>query len=201
MRNLFILLFILGGSAAFSQDFNKSLASARTSYSSGNLEDARFNLENALREIEITIGKEILKVLPTTLGGMNYNVKEDNVSAMTGGLAGGLYVHRTFGNPAEKNASLDVISDSPLMAGVNAILSMPMVMNSGDSGQKVIKIQGYKSLLTRLADDTGQVTGYDVQTPFGNSMLTLHYAGNTTEAEVTQLANSLPLEKIIKLAK
>ena len=87
------------------------------------------------------------------------------------------------------------------MAGISAILSMPMIMNSGDGNQKVIKIQGYKTLLSKQADENGQVTGYDVQTPFGSSMLTLHYNGNITEVEITKLANGIPLEKIISVAQ
>jgi hypothetical protein len=182
------------------QEFDKSLASAKSAYSSGNLEDARFNLENALREVDVAIGKEVMKVLPTTLGTLHYNAKEDNVTGMSASFAG-LYVHRTYGTAQDKNAYIDIVSDSPMMAGISAILSMPMIMNSGDNNQKVIKVQGYKTLLTKQADENGQVTGYDVQTPFGNSMLTLHYSGNITEAEITKLANSIPIEKIVSVAQ
>jgi hypothetical protein len=87
------------------------------------------------------------------------------------------------------------------MAGINAILSMPMIMNSADSHQKVIKVQGYKTLLTRQTNENGDTSGYDVQTPFGSSMLTLHYSGNISEADITKLANSIPLEKIIAIAQ
>jgi hypothetical protein len=202
MKKINLIFFgLITTAVVFGQDFSKSVASARSAYTAGNLEDARFNMENALRDIDIVIGKEILKVLPASLGSMASNTKDDNVTGMSGGLAGGLYVHRTYGKPTERNAVLDIISDSPLMAGVNAILSMPMIMNTGDANQKVVKIQGYKSLLTRQTNETGQTSGYDVQTPFGNSMLTLHCTGAFTEAEVTQLANGLPLEKIIKLAQ
>jgi len=182
------------------QEFDKSLASAKSAYNSGNLEDARFNLENALREVDVAIGKEIMKVLPTTLGTLAYNAKEDNVSGMSASFAG-LYVHRTYGIAENKNANIDIVSDSPIMAGISAILSMPMIMNLGDGNQKVIKVQGYKTLLTKQADENGQVTGYDVQTPFGNAMFTLHYNGNISEAEITKLASSIPLEKIIRIAQ
>ena len=181
------------------QEFDKSLASAKAAYSSGNLEDARFNLENALREVDIAIGKEVLKVLPTTVGTLAYNAKDDNVTGMSSSFAG-LYVHRTYGTAEDKNANIDIVSDSPMLAGINAILSMPIAMG-GDGSQKVIKVQGYKTLLTKQSDENGKVSGYDVQTPFGNSMLTLHYTGNITEAEITKLANSLPLEKIISIAQ
>ena len=201
MKNVILSILMLSlCTLVLAQEFDKNLASAKTAYNSGNLEDARFNLENALREVDIAIGKEVLKVLPTTLGTLAYNSKDDNVTGMSSSFAG-LYVHRTYGLAEDKNANIDIISDSPMMAGINAILSMPMVMNTGDGSQKVIKVQGYKTLLTKQSDENGKVTGYDVQTPFGNSMLTLHYTGTITEAEITKLANSLPLEKIISIAQ
>jgi len=201
MKNILLSILTIGiCSVVMAQEFDKNLASAKSAYSAGNLEDARFNLENALREVDIAIGKEVMKVLPTSMGGLAYNAKEDNVTGMSASFAG-LYVHRTYGNQEGKNAYLDVVSDSPMMAGINAILSMPMIMNSGDSNQKVIKVQGYKTLLSKQLDENGAINGYDVQTPFGNSMLTLHYSGSITETEIVKLANTIPIEKIISIAQ
>src|SRR5690606_30333547 len=203
MKNIFLCLMTIGlcvTMMAEAQEFDKSLASAKSAYNSGNLEDARFNLENALREIDAAIGREILKVLPTSLGGLNSDSKSDQVTGMSGGLTGGLYVQRTYGSQ-DKSATVDIISDSPLMAGVNAILAMPMIMNSGDSNQKVVKVQGYKSLLTREVDENNQTSGYQLQTPFGSSLLTLDYNGAISEADLLKIANTLPLEKIITLAQ
>lgn len=198
--NLLIICF-LASTTLFAQEVEKHLAGARTAYNSGNLEDARFNLENALREIDVAIGKEILKVLPANLAGLPANTKDDNVTGTTMTIVSGLYVHRTYGNQNGKNITLDIISDSPLMGAVNAILSMPFVMNTGDGSQKVIKVQGYKTLLTKRTNENGQTVGYDVQTPFGNTLLTLYCNGITSEAEATQIANAIPLERIIKLAQ
>lgn len=203
MKNIFLCLMTIGlcvTMMAEAQEFDKSLASAKSAYNAGNLEDARFNLENALREIDAAIGREILKVLPASLGGLNSDSKNDQVTGMSGALTGGLYVHREYGT-ADKRAIVDIISDSPLMAGINAILSMPMIMNTGDSNQKVVKVHGYKSLLTREVDENNQTSGYQLQTPFGNSLLTLQHNGIITEADMLKLANSLPLEKIIALAQ
>jgi hypothetical protein len=201
MKNLILSILAIGVcTIVIAQDFDKSTASAKSAYAAGNLEDARFNLENALREVDAAIGREVMKVLPTTLGTLAYNTKEDNVTGASGGFAG-LYVHRTYGTGENKNAYIDIISDSPMMAGISAILSMPAIMNNAESGQKVIKVQGYKTLLTKQTGENGETTGYDVQTPFGNSMLTLHYSGNISEAEITKLANALPIEKIVSIAQ
>ncbi len=204
MKNIFLSLITIGLCVtimAEAQEFDKSLATAKTSYNSGNLEDARFNLENALREIDATIGREILKILPTSLNGLNTDTKNDQVTGMSGGITGGLYVHRTYGNPQDKGASINIISDSPMLAGINAILAMPAIMNTGNSNQKVVKVQGYKSLLQRETDENDQTTGYMLQIPFANSMLTLEYDGAISEAEVLKMGNSIPMEKIVKLAQ
>ncbi|MDH4058025.1 MAG: hypothetical protein OEU76_04645 [Cyclobacteriaceae bacterium] len=204
MKNMFFSLITIGlcvTMMAEAQEFDKSLASAKSAYSAGNLEDARFNLENALREVDATIGREILKVLPTSLGGLNSETKNDQVTGMSGGITGGLYVHRVYGVQAEKSATIDIISDSPMIAGINAILSMPSIMNTGNNDQKVVKVQGYKSLLNRETDENNKTTGYVLQIPFQNSLLTLDYSGDISEAEMLNLGNSLPMEKIIKLAQ
>src|SRR5690349_6759859 len=115
MKNLILsVLTVCVCSLVMAQDFNKSIASAKTAYNSGNLEDARFNLENALREVDIAIGKEVMKLLPTTMGTLPYNTKDDNVSGMSASFAG-LYVHRTYGTDPNKNANIDIVSDSPMM--------------------------------------------------------------------------------------
>lgn len=204
MKNIFLSLVTISlciTIMADAQDFDKSLASAKSSYNSGNLEDARFNLENALREVDAAIGREILKVLPTTLGGMKSDAKNDEVTGMSGGMVGGLYVNRSYGSQQEKSATINIISDSPMMAGINAILAMPAIMNTGNSNQKVVKVHGYKSLLNREVDENNQTSGYMLQIPFNSSMLSLDYNGNISEAEVLKLADMIPLEKIIKIAQ
>ena len=45
--------------AAMAQEFDKNIASAKSAYGAGNLEDTRFALQQALHELDIVIGKEI----------------------------------------------------------------------------------------------------------------------------------------------
>jgi hypothetical protein len=92
----YILFFalLINGVITQAQDFDKNLSAARTSYSSGNLQDSRFAMEQMLRDLDIQIGKEILKMLPTKMGALTANEKEDNLNG-SGGM--GLFVHRTYG--------------------------------------------------------------------------------------------------------
>ena len=60
---LLILYFFALVTISKAQDFDKNLASARTAYSAGKLEDARFAMDQMLRDLDIAIGKEIMKML------------------------------------------------------------------------------------------------------------------------------------------
>lgn len=194
---IYTLTFLFCAVAVVAQDFDKNIATARTSYGSGNLQEARFAIEQMLRDLDIQIGKEILKLLPTQFGTLTSDVKNDNVNG-TGGV--GLFVHRSYGT-APKRTELEIINNSPLMNGISAILSMPALGGMmRDENQKQIKVQGYKALLTKSVDSETGKTNYDLQIPLNNTLVTLK-GFDTSESEITTWANSIPLAKIQQLAQ
>lgn len=198
MKNIFSAILCLSLTVTLTaQDFDKNLATARSSYSSGNLEDARFAMQQMLNDIDVLVGKEMIKLLPAKLESLNANVANDNVTANTG-LAGVL-VHRDYGT-GEKTANLDLMSNSPLIGSLNAILSLPFVGNSGDGTQKVVKVQGYKGVLQKSVDTETNKTDYTLQIPIKNTLLTL-VVNNTTEAEILKMANAIPVTQIVKLVQ
>ncbi len=192
-----IILLMSGASFLQAQDVQAKLDEARSAYASGNLENTRFALEEALNGINQAIGNEILALLPATLNGMAVQEGQDQVTGTNLGFAG-LYVNRYYGNE-ERNASVEIVSDSPLLAGINSLLALPVIMNN-DPNQKRIKLGNYKALMTRNTDETGRVS-WDIQMPFGSSLLTFTCAGFDNENEVTGMAGSLPMEKIVQLAQ
>ena len=181
------------------QDFAKNLTTARSSYSAGRLEDTRFALEQMLGDLDIVIGKEIIELLPTKVASLNYNAKEDNVTGGSGTVTG-LFVERRYGAET-KTATINVFNNSPEMSSINTILSMPLIGGMmRDENQKVIKIQGYKSLLNKIVDsDTGK-TNYELQVPMNNTLLTVKM-DDTSEQEIAAVANGLQLSKIAQLAQ
>jgi hypothetical protein len=179
------------------QDVSAKLKEAETAYSSNNLDNARFALQEALNEINQEIGKEILGLLPTKMNILAYNEKEDNVTGASG--FAGLFVNRTFGK-GDTSAKIDIISDSPLIASLNAMLSMPMFMGASNGNDKKIKVNGYKGLLQKSTNENKTVS-YTIQIPLNQTLLTLHVSGNFGENDATNMANSLPIEKIAKLAQ
>lgn len=198
MKKLLSFIILLSAvTAGVSQDFSKNITAAKNSYATGNLEDARFAMQQMLNDLDIEIGKEVLKILPAKMDAFSSNTQNDNVTANTG-LAGVL-VHRDYGT-GENQLDIDMMSNSPLVASINAILSIPFMGNSGDGSQKIIKIEGYKGMLQKSVDEETKRTDYTLQIPIGSTLLTFT-APNTSEAEVIKMANTIPLSKITKLVQ
>lgn len=198
MKRIYISIMLLSVSAlSFGQDFEKNIASARGSYSAGNLEDARFAMQQMLNDLDVIIGREVLKVLPSKMGSLAAVTANDNVTANTG--IAGVMIHREYGS-GQKVYNLDLMSNSPLIASVNAILSIPFIGNSGDGTQKVIKVEGYKGMLQKSVDETTKKTDYTLQIPIGSTLLTFT-APDTSEDEVIKMANTIPLSQITKLVE
>jgi hypothetical protein len=198
MKNILSLLILFVVYApAFSQDFAKNLTEARSSYSANKLSDARFAMEQMLRDLDAAIGKEILKVLPEKMDALAAVVKEDNVTGS--GNATGLFVHRTYGT-AQKKVNVDIINNSPLINSLTALLSMPFLGAGKDTNQKIVKVQGYKAILTKNENADSGRTGYDLQVPMNNTLLTFSM-DETAEADVLRLANTIPMAKIAQMAQ
>lgn len=199
MKKLSLLIVFLSvGFVTLAQEFDKNIASARSSYTSGNLQDSRFAMEQALRELDMAIGKEVLKVLPTKIGALSAIEKEDNVTG-TGNYVG-LYVQRNYGaNP--KRGAIEIINNSPMINSLNAILSMPVIGGMmRDENQKMVKIQGYKSILNKQVNSETGKTNYELQIPMNNTLVTLKM-DDSNEGEITAAANTIPLAKIVQMAQ
>ena len=184
-------------SVVFAQtDFKGEVATARTSYASGKLEDTHFALQQALGDLDIIIGKEVLKLLPTQLDVLNANTASDNVTANVGFI--GATIHRDYGNTPEKKAEIEIISNSPMIGTLNAFLNTPILGGMmRDENNKTVKVQGYKARLERTDAGNGKYN-YKLDIPFSSSLLTLN-VDNSTEAETLAMANKIPLQDVAKL--
>ena len=88
-----------------------------------------------------------------------------------------------------------------MISAITSILSMPLIGGMmRNENQKIVKVLGYKSLLNKNVDSETGKTNYELQVPMNNTLLTLKM-DDTSEAEITQAGNSLPLQKIAQLAQ
>ena len=194
------ILFLSGLFVSAQNEFKKQLADARTAYTAGKLDDSRFAMQQMLYELDMITGKEVLKLLPQKMNDQNAVAKLDNVTGASGFL--GVVIHREYGQEAaptdgsdSKNVNLEIISNSPLITSINALLSLPLIGNSGDN--KVVRIAGYKALISKV--DVGNNNfNYDLQLPLNNSLITLKAPG-LSQDQVIKLANTLPVQDIAKM--
>ena len=193
---LTILVFTGLTTTAFAQDFAKAIATAKTAYSAGKLEDAHFALQQAMQEVDLTIGKEVLALLPPKVDDMDISAKDDNVSSNVG------YAGATIRRLYQKNgrrSEIEIISNSPLVAMMNTTLNNPMLgglMN--DSNTKTVKVQGYKGKLEKQSGSTSDKNSYELQIPLGSALITFKVA-DCTDSQIMDFANTIPLLKIAKL--
>ena len=190
MKTIALTLVALGFiCTANAQDFNNNIQTARQAYTSGNLENSRFAMQQGLQELDILSGKETLKILPATLGSLNAKTAEDQVNSAVG--FAGAVIHRVY-QAGDASATMEIISNSPLIGSVNAILSIPFIGTGSGGDRKVIKIDGYKALIQK-GSETDKVS-YDIQIPLGSTLITMKTENYT--GDIVKLASSIPVSLI-----
>ena len=197
MKSISILLiFILINTLLFAQgNFKTQITTAKQSYSTGKLEDAHFALQQALQELDIIVGKEVLKLMPQKLDSLASNPREDHVSANAGFI--GATIHRSYGRQGK--VSVEIINNSPLIASLNTFLSSSLLGGMArDENTKVVKVQGYKARLEKQGENSDGKPNYNLQIPFNGALMTIT-ANELDETQVLSIANSFPLDNIAKL--
>ena len=196
----FLLIAMCTVATASAQDFAKHLAEARTTYKSGKLDDARFAMQQMLQQLDSLTGEQVLKLLPTKMADKDVRTVRDDVSGASGFV--GVLIHREYGLDVKKAAydsmavQIDIISNSPLIGTINALLSLPLGIGSSPD-QKIVKVNGYKALLSKISGDD-EKKEYELQLPLNNALITLKAPGRSQD-EILKMANSLPVADIAKL--
>ena len=198
----FLFFFILYSTVAQDPDIEGNLATAKSAYNSGNYEEARFTLQQTLSDLNQIIGEEIQKLLPDEMGGLPAYQEADE---MIGNTGMGIVVNRTYQNPdqPDKSVEVSIVDHSPMIAMVNTFLSSPMLsgLMMASSGQKAVKIKGYKGMLEKNVDEESQIISYTINVPFGDSLLTIETNSFDSEREVIAMSNTIPLDQIVKLVQ
>lgn len=146
MKVLITFITVIGfATMGVAQDFEKAMTTAKAAYSAGKLEETHFALQQAMQEVDLIIGKEVLNLLPPKMDVMEIIAKDDNVASNVGYV--GATIHRAY-EKAGRKADISIISNSPLIAMINTVLNTPVLggmMNDGKT--KTVKVQGYKARL------------------------------------------------------
>lgn len=191
-----ILSLLFLGMQGQAQDVPGLLSTARSDYESGNLENARFSLQEALNGINQAIGSDMLALMPDKLGPLEKDVTQDNVTGVNTGFAG-LFVSRQYLGE-NQSASVEIVSDSPLIGGIKTLLSIPAFLMK-DPNQKRIKVEGQKALLTRNEGESS--VNYEIQLIFGSTLFTFHADGFDKEDDILAMLKQIPVKDMISVAE
>ena len=191
---LFVTILFVAGYTASAQEFAKQATAARTAYTAGKLDDSRFAMQQMLQELDMMVGKEIIKILPQKMEDKSAAAAKDNVSGASGWA--GVVIHREYGT-GDKNVDLEIITNSPMLGSLNALLSLPFVANNGD--QKVVRIDGYKALVQKVTGEN-DAANYELQLPLNSTLITLKAPGYTQD-QVVKMAGTLPVSQIAKMVQ
>jgi hypothetical protein len=184
-------------------DFPKYLGNAKESYKKNDLEDTRYNLMLSMQQLDMKVGEEILKVLPEKMDSMSMAKQLDNVMATSGFI--GTSIHREYGTVQKNKVDVDIITNSPLVASVNAWLNNPMMANMG--GRKAMKVDGYKGSYTYEVRDETDNSGNQLKVPYSemqipvfSSLITIK-CSNMSEDAFVKMLNTVPVSKIAEMVK
>ena len=195
---IFVILIGLVFSAG-AQDVNLRLKEANDASQGGKLQDSRMALQQALAEVDQVVGREILAMLPETMEAIPFDPAEDQVMGNAAGITG-LHINRSY-QKEEQMVTVELIDDSPLLAAVNSLLSLPSFLGIADANQKRIKFYGYKALLEKNVDDSTGMVSYNLQVPFNRSLFTFRSNGFDDEGQVIRMAETVPLEGIVEMTR
>jgi hypothetical protein len=200
---IFISIFFTN--LVFAQaDYNKYIATARTSYAKPDLEDTRYNLMLALQQLDMKVGEEILKILPDKMDSLVAQKKNDNIMANSAGWIG-TTIHREYGVTYNNKVDVDIVSNSPMVASLNAWLNNPMFAQMG--GRKAMKVDGYKGSYTFEISESTDAAGNAIKTPRSEmqipifSSLVTVKCDNMKEDDFVKMLNTLPISKIAEMLK
>jgi hypothetical protein len=197
MKKIIILLLTLSVAGNISaQDFAKAMTTAKTEYNAGRLEETHFALMQAMQEIDLIVGKEVLKLLPAKMDSLAINTRDDNVTSNSGFI--GCTIHRSYGKFGKK-ADLSIISNSPMVSMLNSFLNSPLLGGMmGDANTKTVRVQGYKGRLEKKPGNAEDKNDYELQIPLGSALITFA-VDDCTDTEIMAMANTIPMPQIAKL--
>jgi len=174
-------------------DIQKSINDASAALKVKNYKETNLSLQQALSDLSVLAGKELLTSLPEMVLTYKADKTQDNVSNSGAAFGAGTSIERYYKNDDDsKNFKLQIVNNSPLLATLNMYITNPMYANSGD-GQSVVKLGSRRGML-KLNEGSGEL-----QLPMGQSLLNLTFNGIASKTDVTAFAEKLDIEKIVKL--
>lgn len=176
-------------------DVVAAMGDAGKSFDAKSYSDARYAVQQALVGVEIKLGRQLLKSLPTTVDGLQTDTTQDKVVSTQWGW-NNLTIQRIYSDGKDKEMTL-TIGNNLLYSGlVNTYFNNAYAVqaNAEEQNAKQVKVQGNKALITFDKDK-----GYSLIVPVGqSSMIVWEDVNFANEEEVMSAANQFKIDDIKK---
>ena len=177
-------------------DVKAQMADAESAHAAKKYSDSRYALQQALMGVEIQLGNQILKSLPTTSDGLDADLTKDVVMSTQWGWSN-LSIQRVWKNKSDKQLTMTV-GNAGLYAGLAAMYFTNATMvetSNAKQNFKQIKVKGNKAII-QYEDSTG----YTLIVSLGqSSMIVWECINFANEQEVMNTANSFDIDGIKKM--
>ncbi|MDD5393106.1 MAG: hypothetical protein PHE17_08825 [Thiothrix sp.] len=169
--------------SAWADDASDAIDKAAALYKEGKTQQAIAQLELATQFIRQQRAEAMQQVLPEPLDGW---AAEEATSSSAGSamLGGGSTIKRTYSKD-DKNLSIEIMADSPMMQSMMAIFTNPM-FGAAAQGGKVQMINGQQAILK----DNGLMMVVD------NTFMIQINAEKGMDADLIAYANAIDLKKL-----
>lgn len=176
-------------------DVNLQIADAETAHNSRNYSDARFSLQQALMGIEIQLGRQILKSLPTEVVQVPVDTTQDKVMSTQWGW-NNLSIQRVYSKD-DKQLTITIGNNAAYAGVVNMYYANAGMIEASNDKQNIkqVRVKGNKAIIQY--DDS---KGYTLMVQLGQTSLIVWEGINfSNEQEIMSAANSFDIDAIKKL--
>jgi len=175
-------------------DVNQQMTDAEKAYDANKYSDARYSIQQALIGVEIQLGRELLKSLPSEVNGLPKDTTQDKVVSTQWGWAN-MTIQRVYYDGKEKQLTT-TIGNNGLYAGlVNMYFNNAYVQaDANQQNVKQTKVKDYKALISYE-----ESKGYTLIVPIGqSSMIVWECVNFADENEVMNAAAQFDIDGIKK---
>lgn len=172
-------------------DVLKNIKETELAFNARNYGSAKYAARQAMLGIEMEIGHNILKSLPSSVDGLSVVTDNDKVTSMSYGFVG-LTMERVYQGD-KKELKVSIGNNSAWLSAASMMLSSSAYATSNqEDGYKQTTFKGYRSILQY--DDA---SGYTLSVPFGqSSIFVLNGINYASESDMMNAANNFDIENI-----
>lgn len=175
-------------------DVLQQIVDAEKAHEAAKYSDARYSIQQALMGVEIQLGRELLKSLPTTIINLPVDTLQDKISTSQWGW-NNMTIQRVYFDNKDKQLTVMIGNNAFYSGFVNMYFNNAFAQADGNNQNvKQVRVKGNKAIIQY--DDS---KGYTLIAQLGQSTTIVWECINfKDEAEVMAAANAFDIDDIKK---